>query len=87
MKGLTRSQLHQIKEAFDLASFSKKWWKQLSKEIKKSGISNFQKIQVYMKIVVGLVHESQSCFEELDDMAFVLSELDQLCNSIHWEGE
>ena len=57
-KGLTREQIHQVKEAFDIASFCKKWWKSISKEMKKTGISKFQKIQVLMKLVEGLVTDS-----------------------------
>lgn len=67
MKGLTRNQLHQIKESLDLATFCKKWWKHLSKEIKRHDLSDTQKLLVFTKMIEGLTQEAISCAHETAD--------------------
>ena len=55
--GLTREQIHALRESVKAGSFSQAWWKQLKKQINKLDLSHYQKIQVFMKIVEGLVDE------------------------------
>lgn len=71
MKGLSKNQLHQVKEAFDLASFCKKWWKHLRKEMNKLSLSYTQKQMVLVKVAKGLLDEARDMNENDDDVTWL----------------
>ena len=72
MGRLSRQDIAQIRESIRVGSFCNKWWKQLSKQLKDSKISNVQKLQVFEKIIEGLVSEGLAvCETESDKPEFI----------------
>lgn len=70
-------QIRQLQESIRVGSFCKKWWKQLSKEIKLAHISEYQRIQVLVKICEGLLQESWDIAVDEIDYKFIYDSINE----------
>lgn len=78
MKGLSKSQLHQVRESLELATFCRKWWKQLRKEMNRFSLPYTSKQMVLVKISKGLLDEAKDLCENNEDELWLKAYIEEI---------
>lgn len=76
--GLSKEKLHHVKESIKCGSFSKEWWTQLTKLIRRCDLTRQEKIMVYLQIARGLYIESISVAKTEEDYKFIVGQYEFL---------
>lgn len=78
MKGLTKHQIHQVKESLELATFCRKWWKQLRKEMNRFSLPSSSKQMVLVKVSKGLIDEAWDLCLNDEDKEWLKSYIEEV---------
>ena len=78
--GMSVEKMLAIKESIRVGSFCKEWWKQLSKVVKQSKLTDFEKILVFTKIACGLLIECESAIKIDDDVQYICENISDTLN-------
>lgn len=76
--GYSIKDIHHVKESIKVGSFSKEWWKQLVKLLKKCDVSNNERIMVYIKIAEGLYTECLSLCKDNETAWYINENVESL---------